>query len=719
MDLRANAIIQGVDRFSPMLRRIGAMGGAFASRAGAIASASRRVGSALTGTGGLGAAMGSAAFIGAQLTFEESLNRTQAILDIASKEGFKPLRDDIIEVSKRYPALRTEIAKGTSELAMSGMALDTIRAVLEGVVQGSMASGESIRTVGEGVTDVVMGMGMPFKTAREQAAAFATVNDVLAASSTSANDTYTGFLESMRRAGPVARIAGVNLMQLAAAHGVLANAGIKGERAGIALRSMMVRALAPTKKARELMRAAGVDWTKWTKASDKPLTSGGLFDMLSQGNVDTSGLQRVRGRVEQLLNDPIISKNVGVLGDKVTEAVVNGLGIDASQQEDRAQIGDLVREYLATNAAALDFKALFSELADKDASLPLLKELLSLHHVEKAGALTDAFARGLFDEMEEKIKKKAPGATERFAGIMTQGFVGAFRRMQSAFDAFLDTLANTGVMDTLTGVFQGLADTINRIGKTNPALLENLTYAMLAFGALAPVGLTISAVASAIGALFFALAVWPAGTIIGMTTGLYLLYEAFQAGPGVIDRVTNYFTEVWGRWAKFTESMNNLELGRAFEYLTGQRTASGLYESDAAELSGMLPAHADVRRSTIKASEDAARAKQQAAIDAANAQMDRFTQAMEVFRNAPVVNNDAGVPLPGSARAASASGGLVRDINPVVVDSKVSGTMTGEFGLDVRVQVDGPGRVTDTRTSGGRGKGELNTGRSDIDIIAP
>lgn len=557
MDLRANAIITAVDRFSgPVARMSGALN-ALTRGSQAAAAGARRAGHAFSGSHGIGSMVASGAFLKSQLDFERSLNRTQAILDETSIKKFRPLRDEMINLAKAYPAMRSEIAAGASELAMSGMKLDTVRAVLGDAVRGAMASGESIKTVGEGVTDVIYSMGLPFKTAAEQTKSFAQVNDVMAAAATSANDTYTGFLTSIGRAGPVARMAGVDLTALAAAHGVLANAGIKAERAGISLRSMMVRALAPTKKARELMRAQGVDWNKWMNSTGKKLTTQGLFGMLEEGGVSTTGLSdTVRAKLDALMSDPNMTRNLGVLGDKVTEIIAGGLDVSGADIEDRAQLSDTVRRYLSSTAANLDFQALFKELAEKKVTLPLLKELLSLRHVEKAGALVEAFQAGLFDEMLATIERKAPGATDRMSKIMMQGFVGAFYRMKSAIDAFGDTLANTGVMDTMTGVFDKIREGVDAIGQSNPKILELGTYAVLISGAMGIISFAFSGLVGPVGALAGALAAAPiAGTLTAIAaaiTALALASEKYDPDKGILGSVPDAINEnrdsVTGWW---------------------------------------------------------------------------------------------------------------------------------------------------------------------------
>ena len=448
------------------------------------------------GMAGLGATAGAFYFLKSQFDFEKALNDTQSKLNIVNKEAFQPLRNEIVRLAKTYPAMRKEIALGTTEMAQAGMPINTIIATLENTIQGSMAAGESIKTVAAGVTDVVLGMGMPFETAAEQAASFGRVNNVLAASATSANDSYTGFLAGLSKAAPVARALGVDLQTVAAAHGVLANAGIKAERAGTAMRTMMVRMVAPTKKAREMLAGANLDMSEFIHLTPENLSSKGLIGAVRTGlGGDVSGQSAA---IEKIISDPRLQKNVGVMGDKLVDLLSAGLNIRDGDVEAQAQLNNTIRDYLFSTAAQLDLKGAFKYLGDNNAGIGIWKELFGVRHIEKAATLIEQMASGKFDEVLEAIVKKSPGAVERMARIQMQGFVGAVARMASAWDGFLETLANTGVLDTLTNFFTDLTSGINKLGQANPAFLKFATYALLIGGLLAPVGI----IASGLGAMF-------------------------------------------------------------------------------------------------------------------------------------------------------------------------------------------------------------------------
>src|SRR5690606_32070269 len=86
-------------------------------------------------------------------------------------------------------------------------------------------------------------------------------NDVLVASFTSANVDLSMLGESFKYVGPVARGAGVQVEEVAAAIGLLGNAGIQGSMAGTALSSANSTLIAPSGEAAKVLARLGVTTT--------------------------------------------------------------------------------------------------------------------------------------------------------------------------------------------------------------------------------------------------------------------------------------------------------------------------------------------------------------------------------------------------------------------------------------------------------------------------
>ena len=84
--------------------------------------------------------------------------------------------------------------------------------------------------------------------------------DIFAKTATSSNTTIEGLGETLKYAAPVAHSFGLQLHEVSALAGMMANAGIKGSMAGTALRSSLMSMAAPTKQAKEVMKDLNISF---------------------------------------------------------------------------------------------------------------------------------------------------------------------------------------------------------------------------------------------------------------------------------------------------------------------------------------------------------------------------------------------------------------------------------------------------------------------------
>ena len=86
----------------------------------------------------------------------------------------------------------------------------------------------------------------------------ASVTDVLAAASSSANTSLSQLGGAMSTVAPIASALNIGLADTAAAIGVLSDAGIQAERAGTAMRGVLASLAGPTKQAEDVFKSLGL-----------------------------------------------------------------------------------------------------------------------------------------------------------------------------------------------------------------------------------------------------------------------------------------------------------------------------------------------------------------------------------------------------------------------------------------------------------------------------
>jgi TP901 family phage tail tape measure protein len=108
------------------------------------------------------------------------------------------------------------------------------------------ASGSDLATTSDIVTDALTAMGYSAGDAGRLA-------DVMAAASSSANTNVDLMGNTFKYVAPIVGALGYSMEDTALAIALMANAGLKGEQAGTALRSVLTRLSAPPKECADAM----------------------------------------------------------------------------------------------------------------------------------------------------------------------------------------------------------------------------------------------------------------------------------------------------------------------------------------------------------------------------------------------------------------------------------------------------------------------------------
>lgn len=121
---------------------------------------------------------------------------------------------------------------GLKNMAMAGWKTTDMLGGIEGIMNLAAASGESLATTSDIVTDALTAFGLKADDAGH-------FSDVLAAASSNANTNVSMMGETFKYAAPIAGALGFSVEDTAEAIGLMANAGIKGSQAGTSLRTIM------------------------------------------------------------------------------------------------------------------------------------------------------------------------------------------------------------------------------------------------------------------------------------------------------------------------------------------------------------------------------------------------------------------------------------------------------------------------------------------------
>lgn len=186
-------------------------------------------------------------------TFDDSMAQVAAVSGATGNE-LETLRNKAKEMGSTTKFTASEAADAFNYMAMAGWKTEDMLGGIEGILNLAAASGSDLATTSDIVTDALTAMGYEAKDAGRLA-------DVMAAASSNANTNVEMMGQTFQYAAPIVGALGYNMEDTAVAIGLMANAGIKGEKAGTALRSILTRLSAPPKEAADAMTALGISIT--------------------------------------------------------------------------------------------------------------------------------------------------------------------------------------------------------------------------------------------------------------------------------------------------------------------------------------------------------------------------------------------------------------------------------------------------------------------------
>ena len=163
----------------------------------------------------------------------------------------------------------TQVGEAFEYMAMAGYSTEEMLSSIEGVLNLSIASGTDLAKTSDIVTDYMTALGMEASNTSEFV-------DKLAATVTSSNTTVELFGNSMKQVASQAGMLGVSMTDLSTAIGLQANAGVKGSKAGTALKNVLANLAAPTETQAEALKQLGL-------TADE---AGSYLETTADGNVD-------------------------------------------------------------------------------------------------------------------------------------------------------------------------------------------------------------------------------------------------------------------------------------------------------------------------------------------------------------------------------------------------------------------------------------------------
>ena len=259
--------------------------------------------------------------------FEAAMSQVQAVSGASASE-LEKLTDKAKEMGATTKFTAEESAEAFNYMAMAGWKTSDMMNGIEGILNLAAASGESLATTSDIVTDALTAFNMSAGDAGH-------FSDVLAAASSNANTNVSMMGETFKYVGAMAGTLGYSIEDTALAIGLMANAGIKSSQAGTELNSIFTRLSVNTNGARDAVEALGIKFYD-SSGSARPFAkilgelrekTKNFTDEQKTNFANTVAGQRAQAGLLAMLNATAADY------DKLTEAVNNADGASERMAE--------------------------------------------------------------------------------------------------------------------------------------------------------------------------------------------------------------------------------------------------------------------------------------------------------------------------------------------------------------------------------------------------
>ena len=432
-------------------------------------------------------------------------------------EAYKSLENAAKRVGKSTEFSASQSAEALTFMAMAGLNAEQSIKALPGVVDLATSANLDLARSTDIATDTLGAMGLMTKDSTQLMKNMTRVNDVLAKTVTSSNTDMEQLFETIKDGGPIATSSGASIETFAALAGTLANAGIKGSKAGTTLKNVFLKLSSATPAAEKVLKRLKVQ----TKDSGGNMLD--IVDIMGQlekklkglGSADrAAALDKIFGKI------PIAGVNV-LLKAGATELRRYRDEIKNAEGANK-KMADVMRDNTVGS-----FKSLLSAIEGVKISIFSMNDEGIKGTIDRMTDWVRAneelisqnvgeFLKGIVDNIDEIITvgKQIAGITALWFGLT--GAIKVANAVSIIYGA--TTTALTVTMTVLTTAFKVFKFLILGIPKALAAMRTAVLLLNLAFAAN-PVGLVVAAI----------------GILIGLGAALILAW----------DPVKKWFSDMW------------------------------------------------------------------------------------------------------------------------------------------------------------------------------
>ena len=409
------------------------------------------------------------------VNFESQMAKVGAIAGVDKlSEDSKKLEEEArrLGATTRYSA--TEVGEAMEYMAMAGWGFEDIMrksssgvTALESVLSLATVASMDLGQASDFVTDGLTALGYE----ADSAAKFV---DILAAASTSSNTSVAQMQRAFTNCAPVAGTLGITMEDLSLALGLMADKGVKGAKAGTALKNLMANLSAPTEKQLAYIKKFNLE------GAQQAIVAGDLAGGIKQFKAALAGLspQQQNAIITTIAGKEALSGVSALLNTteedlaELESAIKNcdGAATEMAENFDNTLEGALKGLASAMQETILQLRDMTKEA--EDSIVNIINDIADFFHIlngfkESSSGLTGL--AGAFEHLEE--------TTRRWGDAIAEGLEKAI----GAIDNFINGPIFDDILQAGTNIINGIAEGIQRAAD-NGTLQSAITGAIRKIG---------------------------------------------------------------------------------------------------------------------------------------------------------------------------------------------------------------------------------------------
>jgi len=398
----------------------------------------------------------------------DDLRRYQKAILHLSDEQQKPLIDQALKLGSTTKFNDLQVLEAQLDLAQRGIKENMIRPIIEMAANYGQAMNTSLPDAAKTLEGIIFSTGQHMEDAGEALAnANKTVNFAvkLAKIGGLGNEDVQQFFKF---GGASGHVAGLSMETMGALAAIMRRSNIRGDEAGVAVRSIAGALVSPTKKGMDALAAMGINYSQFTKMPGA--ASSDSFNTMFQQNLGKKLSARQLAAVQGVLGDADVMGERGAFMSAMMPIIGEGFQRNKKGEltaASQAQLGKVLQTFHKMIVESVDTEGLLRAIIANKPSAAQLNAFFTKQQGGRMGTVTQHGVK-LFDDYREQLRRAPDDFAASIANERMGGFAGAASRAEGALMNLYTALgrANDGMLTFGANLTAGTLNHLSKLGDT-------------------------------------------------------------------------------------------------------------------------------------------------------------------------------------------------------------------------------------------------------------